>query len=85
MNKIVEYFILTETKNEQLYEMVEHFLKLDKGWQPYFGPYLDRNGKERQAMVKYEEAEVSPRLHDKITPEVKPESKPKKGKAKDED
>ena len=74
MNNIVEYFILTETKSEQLYEMVEHFRKLDKGWQPDFGPYLDRTGKERQAMVKYEEE----------TPEVKPESKPKKGKAKDE-
>ena len=51
--KITDYKIVFPTNNEDMELRVNH--SLSEGWQPYGSPYVDRNGKEKQAMVKYEE------------------------------
>jgi len=68
MNKIIDYRIVNGSKNRPLAEHVQY--QLEKGFQPYFAPHIDKNGVEKQAMVKYEEVESKSK---------------KKGKAKDED
>ena len=94
--KIVEYMILIEQRNSPLSLQVTTMLV--DGYQPYGYPYLDRNGTEKQAMVKYEEEplrivptvegeELEP-LFIPISenkPEVKPATKPKKGAKKNAD
>ncbi len=71
MNKIKSYIIAAATKNNSLEDMVS--FNIESGFQPYCGPYLDRNGIEKQAMVVYEES-----------PTTK-QAKPKKKEANNED
>ena len=51
--KIIDYEILSSGKKETLSMVVKAYLK--NAWQPYKRPYLDKNGRQCQAMVKYEE------------------------------
>lgn len=53
MNKIIEYNILSSTKNASLTEKVTEYISY--GWQPYWSVYLDKNGVENQAIVRYED------------------------------
>jgi hypothetical protein len=63
-----------------LYKAVNDCIK--DGYQPYGSPYIDRNGVEKQAMVKYEDEseQPSPNLTSKSQ-----RPKPKKKEAKNED
>lgn len=49
--KIIDYIMFDLTC-----EMPRALIK--EGWQPYGSPYIDKNGHDCQAMVKYEEKEV---------------------------
>lgn len=51
--KVIDYGTVTATKNTPLCDGVQALITI--GWQPYGNPYLDRNGVEKQAVVKYEE------------------------------
>lgn len=56
--KISDYRIVQGSKNRPLATHVKY--QIDKGYQPYGYPYLDKNGVEKQAMVTYEEAQPKP-------------------------
>jgi hypothetical protein len=76
--KIIDYDVLTASKNHSLQDCVCRLISA--GWQPYGNPYLDRNGVEKQAMVKYEPEQPSPNITSKSQ-----RPNPKKKAAKNED
>lgn len=90
--KIIDYRIIHGSKNRPLPEHVRY--QIDKDYQPYGYPYLDKNGIEKQVMVKYEEDPEAGYVHvtcSKVvgepiayTPE-KTKTKPKKKVKKNED
>jgi len=93
MTKIIDYKIIAESKKSSLENRVCEAISFD--WIPYHGPYLDRNGIEKQAMVQYEDDGIGltsiahpdgaiEKLVEEFIPLAKPKAKPKKG-AKDED
>ncbi len=89
--KIVDYLTVSGSNSKAKHLRNNVCSYLDQGWQPYGYPYLDRNGTEKQAMVKYEEEIKSPFQHDRdsgihIALDSKPETKAKKkGAKKNED
>jgi len=89
--KIVDFRIVNGSKNRPLCEHVKYLL--GKGWQPHGHIYLDRNGAEKQAMVKHEEPKQLP-THDEVLGRVAKlspgaitptKAKPKKKEVKNED
>lgn len=99
MTKIVDYKIITDSKNSSLENRVCEAISFD--WVPYHGPYLDRNGIEKQAMIKYDDGrddsvdpyEITQEETDKLVADFDKECDEKLGqsviddkeKAKDED
>ena len=55
--KIIDYTIVQSTKNTTLAQAVRE--AMESGWQPYGYPYLDKNGNEKQAVVRYEAPPVA--------------------------
>jgi hypothetical protein len=51
--KVVDYDIIYEGVDEPLEFRV--CKRIEKGWQPYYGPFLYSDDITAQAMVKYEE------------------------------
>ncbi len=54
MKRIVEYETAFSSRNETLSMVVQRYIA--DGWQPFGNPYIDKNGVDRQAIVKHEEA-----------------------------
>ena len=50
--KVVDYMLVRETDEEALDDLVTGFL--ERRWQPYGSPFVDEDGDDCQAMVRYE-------------------------------
>lgn len=54
--KIVDYKVVREVKRVSRDELEKRIKALlEEGWQPFYGPFTDKQGHECQPMVRYEE------------------------------